>query len=136
MAVCDTALADIVQQDHTHLVAGNEPVAALVVGNGCAAAVAVRIGAKQKVGLYLLAELQALLHRLPDLGVRIRAGREIAVRLLLLGNDRHVLDAELLCQHPDTLEARAVERRIDELEVFNALAAAHSLGIDRVDKCL
>ena len=46
MAVCDTALADIVQQDHTHLVAGNEPVAALVVGNGRTAAVAVRVGAK------------------------------------------------------------------------------------------
>ena len=46
MAVCDAALADIIEQDHAHFVAGNEPVAALVVGNGRTAAVAVRVGAK------------------------------------------------------------------------------------------
>ena len=46
VTVRDAALADIIEQDHTHLVAGNEPVAALVVGNGRAAAVAVRVGAK------------------------------------------------------------------------------------------
>ena len=46
MAVRDAALADIIEQDHAHFVAGNEPVAALVVGNGRTAAVAVRVGAK------------------------------------------------------------------------------------------
>ena len=46
VTVRDAALADIIEQDHAHFVAGNEPVAALVVGNGRAAAVAVRVGAK------------------------------------------------------------------------------------------
>ena len=136
LAACETAFADIVQQNDPHLVAGNKPVAALMVGHGSAAAVAVRVGAEEQIRLNLLAQLESFLHRLPDFGVRIRAGREIAVGLFLLGNDGHVLHAELFCQHPDALEPRAVERRIDELELFDALSAAHALGVDCVDKRL
>ena len=64
----------------------------------------------------LLAEIDALLHGLTDLGVRIRAGREIAVRLLLLGNNRDIGDASALEHRRDGNEAGAVERSVDELK--------------------
>ena len=132
----DAAAADEIKQDDTHLVAGDQAIAAFAVGDGGAAAVAVRIGADQDVGLDFVAEFEALLHRLADLGVWIRAGREMAVRVLLLGHDGHVLDAELPGQHPHTLESGAVERRIDELQLRDARAIADALGVDRVHKFL
>ena len=56
----------------------------------------------------------------------------MAVRLLLLLDDGHVPDAELLRELSDAFESRAVERRIDELQIRNAVAAADALGIDGV----
>ena len=64
----------------------------------------------------LLAQVNALLHGLANLGVRIRAGREIAVRLLLLGNNRDIGDASALEHRRDGNEAGAVERSVDELK--------------------
>ena len=64
----------------------------------------------------LLAEIDALLHSLTDLGVRIRAGREIAVRLLLLGNNRDIGDASALKNRGNGDKARTVERRVDKLK--------------------
>ena len=130
----DAAAADEIKQDDTHLVAGDQAIAAFAVGDGGAAAVAVRVGADQDVGLDFVAEFEALLHRLADLGVWIRAGREMAVRVLLLGHDGHVLDAELPGQHPHTLESGAVERRIDELQLRDARAIADALGVDGIDE--
>ena len=97
-AIRDAAAADEVQQNDAHFVAGNEPVATLSVRHGGAAAVAVGVGTDENIGVDAVAVLKAQLHGLPDLRIRIRAGREMTVRLLLLLYDGHVPDAELLRQ--------------------------------------
>ena len=135
-AVRDAAAADKIKQNDAHLVAGDEPVAALAVRHGRAAAVTVRVGADEDIGMHTVAVLQAKLHRLPDLGVRVRAGREMAVRLLLLLDDGHVPDPELCRQLFDAFQSRAVERRIDELQIRDPRTVADALSIDRVHKCV
>ncbi len=107
--------ADEIEQQHADLVAGEQTVGALV-RDGNAAAVAVRVSADEKIGLYDPAQLESFLHCLADLGVRIRAGREIAVRLCLFGDEREILNAEFLKKLFHTLSAGAVEGRIDETQ--------------------
>lgn len=72
-------LADVVEQQNAHLVTGQQRVI-VAVGASNAHAVGIRVGCEQQVGLDLLAQVDALLHGLADLGVGIRAGREVAVR--------------------------------------------------------
>ena len=86
---------DEVQQQNAHLVAGHQlELAALLHGD--AHPVAVRVGGQQQVRLDLLAQLQALLQSLPELGVGIGAGGEVAVRILLLRHHGHILNADAL----------------------------------------
>ena len=131
--LCKAGTADVVE-DNTHLVTGDEPVAALTVGHGGAAAVTVRVGAQQQIGVDLVAQLQALLHSLADLGIRVRTGREVTIGLFLLGHNSHMGDAELLEQLVDTLKASAVQRGVDELERVNARAVTDTLVIDSLNK--
>ena len=60
------------------------------------------------VGLDLLAQLQALLQRLPEFGVGVGAGGEIAVRLGLFRHHGDVLDANALQDAGDAHLAGAV----------------------------
>ena len=77
-----------------------------------------------------VAEFQTFLHGLSNLRVGIGAGREVSVRLFLLGNDGQVGDTQL-CQHLfNTLESRTVERRIDQLQICDACTIADVLCID------
>ena len=126
--------ADIIEQDDAHLVAGNQPVAALAVRHGGAAAVAVGVGAKQQIGVDGIAQFEALLHRFADFGVRVGAGREVAVRLFLLGHDGQVGDAKLAQQLAHALKPGAVERGVHKVEIGDALPAADTLGVDGVNK--
>ena len=82
----------------------------------------------------LVAQLQALLHSLADLGIRVRAGREVTIGLFLLGHNSHMGDAELLEQLVDTLKAGAVQRGVDEFERVNARAVTDTLVIDSLHK--
>ena len=75
--------ANIIQQQHTSLVSGQEFILACFVLDCNAHAVAVRIGSKQQVGVTLLGILHAQCHCFLDLRVRIWAGREVAIRPLL-----------------------------------------------------
>ena len=84
------AVADVVQQQHTRFIAGQQLVFALGVFHRDAAAVAVRVSGQQQVGVQPGGGLQSQLHSFPDLGIGIGAGGEMAVGLLLLLDHGHV----------------------------------------------
>ena len=125
-------LVDGIQQDDAHLVAGDEPIAALSIRNRCAAAVTIRVGTQQQVRVDCIAQLQTLLHGFPNFRVRIGAGGEVAVRLFLLRYHSHMGDTQLCQQLFNTLESRTVERRIDQLQTCDACTIADVLCIDRI----
>ena len=81
--------------------------------NGGAHAVGVGVSGDDEARLDLLGEVEGKLQGLAELGIGIRAGGEVAVRIGLLGNHGHVVDADLLEDARDALHAGAVERRVD-----------------------
>ena len=115
-AFLNAACADIIQQQHAHLVAGNQLIAAVRAAHGDAHTVGVRVGGEHQVGINLFGELQPVFQRLENLGVGVRAGGEVSVRIFLLGDDRDVGDAHVMqdVRHRD--EAGSVERGVDQLQ--------------------
>ena len=107
-------LADEIEQQHANLVSGKQPVGALAVWHGHAAAVTVGVGANEKVGAQALTVGKAERHRLADLGVRVGAGREMAVWLCLLGDEREISDTKRSANPFDAFAAGAIERRVDD----------------------
>ena len=86
--------------------------------------------------MHFLAQRDAALERLADLGVRIRAGGEIAIGLGLLGHDRDIGDAHAVEDAADAFHARPVERRVYKLQglgcgnVFRACNRKRFNGVD------
>ena len=123
-----TALQNVIQQRAADLVAGHQVVLALVVLDGDAHAVAVRIGAEDAVR----ADLVRQLHRHGEgrriLGIRDLDGGEVRIGQLLLLDDVHVLDADLLEDAAHRLVAGAVQRRVDDLELL--ARGLHQLRLD------
>ena len=115
-------LDEPVHQQDAHLVAGQQHVLA-VVRDGGAHAVGIGVGGDHEVGLDLVGQLQRQLEGLAELGVGVLAGREVAVRVLLLGHDLDVVDADLLEDTGHALHARAVERGVDDLVALRRLEA-------------
>ena len=107
--------ADVIEQQHAHLVAREQKVV-LTIFHGNAHAVGVGVGREQQIGVHVLAKLDALLHRLANLRVGIRAGGEIAVGVALLGDDGNVGDACALEHGCHGDESCTVERGIHELQ--------------------
>ena len=108
---------DIVKHQCTDFVAGKQLI--VIAGlDSDTDAVAVGVGCQHQVGTGLFAEREAQLQCLPDFGVRIRAGREVAVGIFLFGNDGYVLvlDADPSEDLADRFVACAVQGRIDDLE--------------------
>ena len=79
-----TLAADIIQQQHTRLVAGQQLVLPCLILDSDAHTVTVGVSCQQQVSVALLGILHAQRHSLFDLRVGVRAGREVSVRLLLL----------------------------------------------------
>lgn len=96
LAVLDTLAADVVQQQHPRLVAGQKFILPCLVLHCNAHAVAVRVGRQQQVGVALLGILHAQCHSLFDFRIGVRAGGEISVRLLLLLDHGDIGVAHLL----------------------------------------
>ncbi|OPZ69363.1 MAG: hypothetical protein BWY81_00463 [Firmicutes bacterium ADurb.Bin467] len=99
-------------------------------------AVAVRVGRDAEVGLELLLQLDREVERVALLGVRDADRRERAVRQFLLGHDVHVLDADLLEDSSNRHVSRAVQRRIDDLELLAHRARerrVHEQPLDGLD---
>ncbi len=113
--VCHPVLTDIVKQKCSDVVSGQQMVSVLRLYCDTHP-IAVRIGCEKQIGAGLFGELQALLQCLLDFGIGERAGREIAIRHLLLGDDSNIRHADLLEYPANRLIARAVKRRIDQLQ--------------------
>ena len=109
--LCSLA-ADEVEKENSHFVARYELVLAAAILDRDAAPVAVGVRREEQVSACLCRILHAELHRLFDLRVRIGAGREVAVRLLLLCYYRDIRKARLLKSSRYRLESCAVEGRI------------------------
>ena len=122
------AAGEPVGEKHAHLVAAQQDILALV-GHGDARAVGVGVGGQQQVGMHLGAQLQALLQRLPDLGVGVGAGGEVTVGLGLLGHHGHVGHPDALEDLRDALKTCAVERGVHDLEVGAVGGRLHMLGL-------
>ena len=137
-ALLNAARADVVEQQNADLVAGEQLIAAVLALDGDADAVRVGVGGQHQVSAGLLGQLQTQAQRLEDLGVGIRAGREVAVRVLLLGHNGDVGDADVAQNMGDGHKAGAVQRAVDELQTggladARADGACLNGGIQRVD---
>ena len=115
LAALGAHAAHVIQQQHAHLVAGQQRVVVTILA-GHAHAVGIGVGGQQQVGMHLLAQVDALLHGLADLGVGIGARGEVAVGLLLLGHHGDVGDASAREHRGNGDQARAVERRVHQLQ--------------------
>ena len=134
-ALLDRAGADVVEEQDAHLVAGDELIGAVRALHGDADAVGVGVRGEEQVRADFLREVDAHFHGGVDLGVRVRAGGEVAVRVLLLRNDGDVGDADVLQNGGDRDEAGAVQRGVDEFQagVFRK-TRADLMGLDRVEE--
>ena len=81
---------NIIQQQHTRLVASQQLVLPCLVLDSDPHTVTVGVGRQQQVSIALLGILHAQCHGFLDFRVGVWAGREVAVRLLLLLDHRDV----------------------------------------------
>ena len=105
----DAACADVIEEQHAHLVTGNELIGAVRTLHSDADTVCIRVGREHQVSAGLLRELEALLQCVENLRVRIGAGGKVAVRILLLRYDRDVVNADVVQYAGDRNEAGAVQ---------------------------
>ena len=136
LAVLDTLAADIIQQQHARLVAGQQLILPCLVLDGNAHTVAVRVGRQQQVGVALLGILHTQCHSLFDFRVGIRAGREVSVRLLLLLDHGDIGVAHLFQGAGHRLQAGAVQRAINDSHVLvDLFAKQNRLALDLLHEC-
>ena len=80
LTVLHALATDVIQQQHTRLVASQQLVLSCLVLDGDTNTVTVRINSQQPVGVTLLGILHAQCHSLFDLQIGIQAGWEVSVR--------------------------------------------------------
>ena len=132
-ALLDSALADIIQQQNAHLVAGNQLIGAVRAADGNAHPVGIRVGGQHQVGTGLLGQLQTQAQSLKNLRVGIGAGGEIAVGILLLGDNGNVRNADVVKYPGDRHQAGAVQGRIHQLQPRGcAQAGTDRAGLDGI----
>ena len=107
-SLLDAPCADVVQKEDAHLISRDKLVGAVRTLHRDADAVRIGIRREHKIRFHLFREGKASFQSLENLRIRIRAGREIAVRIFLLGNNRHVVDPDVLQDPHDGHEAGAV----------------------------
>ena len=130
-ALRNAAGADVIQQQNAHLVAAQQLIAAVLAAHGNAHAVGVRVGGQHQVRAALLRQLQAQAQGLEDLGVWVGAGGEVAVRVLLLGHDGHIGDAQIFQDAGHRHQAAAVQRAVHQLQPGGgAQAGAHAAAFN------
>ena len=135
LAVLYTLTANIIQQQHTRLVAGQQLVLPCLVLDGDTHTVTVGVGRQQQVSITLLGILHAQCHGFLDFRVGVRAGREVAVRLLLLLDHRDVGVAHFLQGAGHRLQPGAVQRAVyDGYILINFFAEQDGLALDLLHK--
>ncbi|OJG25599.1 hypothetical protein RR47_GL001648 [Enterococcus columbae DSM 7374 = ATCC 51263] len=131
LAVLYTLAANVVQQQHTGLVAGQQLILACLVLDSDAHTVTVGVGCQQQVGIALLGILHAQCHSFLDLRVRVRAGQEVAIRLLLLLDHRDVAVAHLLQGASHRLQTGAIQRAVHDGHILiNLFTKQNRLTLD------
>ena len=115
-SLLDPSCRDIVQQQNPHLIAGHQLIRAVRTLHGNSDAVCIRVRRQHQISPCLLCERNTLLKRLQDLRIRIRAGSEVAVRILLLWHNRDVRDADVVKHMGDRDEPGSVQRRVYKLQ--------------------
>ena len=127
----NTAGANVVQQQNTDFIAGEQLIAAVLALDGNAHTVGVGIGRQHQIRAVLLRQFQTQAQCLEDLGVGVGAGGEIAVRVLLLGDNGDVGDADVLEDTGHRHQTAAVERAVHQLEARGlADAGTDGAGFD------
>ena len=114
---------DVVKEDHAGLVTIYQNPLALVVLAGHAHAVSVGVGCHHDVGIDALGQVQRHGECLAVFRVRAFYGGEVAVGNHLLGHSVHVVEAPEFERARNEHFARAVQRRVHNLEVVLALDA-------------
>ena len=112
---------DVVEQQHTHLVAGDGAILPVLAADHGAHAVGVRVGADDEVAADLLGEVHGEVEALRVLRVGAHDRGEVAVYDHLLRLREQVLHAEAAQRLRHQLVARAVEGRVDYLELVGDL---------------
>ena len=127
------ALADVVQQQNADLIAGNQLIASVGAANGDAHPVCVRVRCQHQVCIVLLRQFQTQPQGFKNLRVGVGAGGEVAVRVLLLGDNGNVVNADVM-EHPGHgHQAGAVQGGVDQLEPGGlAQAGPHGPGLDGI----
>ena len=120
---------DVVDQQNAHLVAGQGDIVAGLVLEHNAGAVGVRVGADNEVNVVLLCQLDGEREAFLVFRVGVLDRREVAVDLHLLGLADNVLVAQAAEDLRHQAVARAVERRVDQLEVVRDLL--YAVRVDR-----
>ena len=115
-ALLDSASTDIIQQQHAHLIAGNQLIGTIRALHRNAYAIRIRIRCQHQISSRFFRKLQALLQCLADLRIRIRAGCEIAIRVFLLRNNGDIRDADISQHMRYRDQTGSVQRRIYQLE--------------------
>ena len=131
LAMLHTLATNIIQQQHTGLVTGQQLILACLVLDSDAHTVTVGVGCQQQVGMALLGILHAQCHGFLDLRVGVRAGREVAIRLLLLLDHRDVGVAHLLQGAGHRLQTGAIQRAVHDGHILiNLFTKQNRLALD------
>ena len=136
-ALLDAACADVIEKQYAHLVTGDELIGAVRALHGDTDTVCIRVSREHQVRAGLLSKLEALLQCVEDLRVRIGAGSEVAVRVLLLRHDRDVVDTDVVQYAGDRNEAGTVQWGVHELEAGGRRDTRADLTcLDRLVECV
>ena len=109
---------DVVAVHHAGLVAVDDGPFALVIATNDSNTVSIWVRSDNEVSVELGTEVHTHGHSLSVLWVRTLHGREIAIDDHLLRYDVDILEAPRAKAHWDDLASRAVERSINDVEVF------------------
>ena len=94
-AFLDAACADVVEKQNADFVSGYQLIASIRAFHGDTNAVCIRVGCQHQVCAGLFCKIQAFFQCSKDFRVRIAAGGEVSVRILLLRNDGDISDADV-----------------------------------------
>ena len=94
-AFLDAACADVVEKQNADFVSGYQLIASIRAFHGDTNTVCIRVGSQHQVCAGLFCKIQAFFQCSKDFRVRIAAGGEVSVRILLLRNDRDIGDADV-----------------------------------------
>ena len=107
-------LTDVIKEQHSGFIAGEKDIFPLCIPHGNPDTVTVRIGGHEEVCLFPPGIFHAQRHGLVDFRIRIRTGREMAIRLFLFRHHGDVGIARLTQGPQNRHQTGPVERGVDD----------------------